>query len=349
MGAGLSGVAMAETLLGEGQKVTVFDDASQKASMVAGGLYNPVVLKQFNLVWEGKRLMEVALPFYRSLEDKLDGHFDDKLQVLRRFATVEEQNKWFEAADQPGLSDFLSLKLLSNTNQGVDAPFGFGEVLSSGRIQTARLLNSYRKYLEGTGSFRKEGFDYGEIALGEDGVSYQGFPVDGIIFAEGYGLRANPFFNYLPLQGTKGELLEIHAPGLKEQRVLKAGIFLIPLGGDRYLAGATYARRDHSPEPTDAAREELLRGLRKLIRCDFEVTGQRAGIRPTVPDRRPLVGGHPKYAGLYVINGMGSRGVLIAPYTARCLADRILHGHPLPESMDCARFSRRFFKFENPS
>jgi glycine/D-amino acid oxidase-like deaminating enzyme len=95
VGAGLSGLAMAETLIREGQRVTVFDDASQKASMVAGGLYNPVVLKHFRLVWEGKLLMETALPFYRALEEKLAGHFDGKLQVLRRFATAEEQNKWF--------------------------------------------------------------------------------------------------------------------------------------------------------------------------------------------------------------------------------------------------------------
>ncbi|MGB5191130.1 FAD-dependent oxidoreductase, partial [Robiginitalea sp.] len=79
VGSGLSGLATAETLLGEGHQITVFDDGSQKASMVAGGLYNPVVLKRLNLTWEGKRLMNLALPFYRALEKKLGVDFDEKI------------------------------------------------------------------------------------------------------------------------------------------------------------------------------------------------------------------------------------------------------------------------------
>lgn len=346
VGAGLAGVAMAEMLIREGQEVTVFDDGSQKASMVAGGLYNPVVLKRFKLAWEGRQLMEEALPFYRELEGKLGRVFDDKLAVLRRFATAEEQNNWFEASDRPGLSDYLSPDLLSNANEALHAPFGFGEVLSAGRLRTARLLGAYRLYLEENGSLRKEGFLYPELEVREGGVTYQGLEADGVVFADGFGLRENPYFRYLPLNGSKGELLEIHAPDLGEARVVKAGIFLIPLGGDRYLAGATYSHSDLSPGPTPEAREDILRGLRKFLRCDFHVTGQRAGIRPTVPDRRPLVGAHPRHAALFVINGMGSRGVLIAPYAARCLARCILQGEPLPESMDCARFSRRFHKAE---
>lgn len=344
VGAGLAGMAMAETLIGEGQGVTVFDDGSQKASMVAGGLYNPVVLKRFNLAWKGKELMEVSLPFYRRLEKKLQLDFDEKTPVLRLFSSAGEQNDWFGAADQPGLSTYLSTSLLSNSNTAISAPHGFGEVRDTGRIHTARMLAGYRDYLEGIGSLKRSAFVYRDLGFGQKGVSYQGLEADGIVFSEGFGLLQNPYFNYLPLNGNKGELLEIHAPKLKESRVVKAGIFLIPLGGDRYLAGATYTRKDLSPEPTAQAREQLLSGLRKVIQCDFEVTGQRAGIRPTVPDRRPLVGAHPEHAGLFVINGMGSRGVLIAPYTAQCLARHILTEAPLPESMDCARFSKRYFK-----
>ena len=85
-------------------------------------------------------------------------------------------------------------------------------------------------------------------------------------------------------------LLEIHAPGLKESNVIKAGIFLIPLGDDKYLAGATYSHKDKRPEPSQEGREILLNGLAKVRQSDFKVTGQRAGMRPTVPDRRPLGG-----------------------------------------------------------
>ena len=342
VGSGLSGLATAETLLGEGHQITVFDDGSQKASMVAGGLYNPVVLKRLNLTWEGKRLMNLALPFYRALEKKLGVDFDEKISILRLFASVEEQNKWFEATDQPGLSEYLSTPLIANTNEAIHAPYGYGEVLHTGRIHTATLLSAYREYLEGIGSLQRKAFCFSDLRIEEDGVRYEGLHAGGVIFSEGFGMRSNPYFNYLPLEGNKGELLEIYAPDLKESRVIKAGIFIIPTGNDHYLAGATYDRNAEDPEPSAQARATLLKGLHKFIQCDFEITRQWAGIRPTVADRRPLVGVHPEHSTLFVINGMGSRGVLLAPYAARCLAGLILRGEPVPEGMDCIRFSRRF-------
>ena len=85
---------MAETLLNMGRSVLVFDDGSQRASKVAGGLYNPVVLKRFSLAWEGQRLMSFSIPFYESLEKKLGVSIDEKLSVLRLLGSVKEQNDW---------------------------------------------------------------------------------------------------------------------------------------------------------------------------------------------------------------------------------------------------------------
>jgi len=349
VGFGLSGMALTETLQGQGNTVTVFDDQSQKASRVAGGLYNPVVLKRLNLSWEGSRLMQTALPFYRDLEMKLGVEFDQKLPVLRLLSSPGEQNAWFEAADKPGLSEFLHPEIISNDNPALKAPYGFGRVLHTGRVHTSRMLQAYHNYLSETGSLRQEAFQHKALNFGRDGVEYKGLKADGVIFCEGFGLRANPFFSYLPLNGTKGELLVIQAPEYREQRVIKSGVFTIPLGEDRYLVGATYNRKDQSPEPTPASREELLGKVRKFLMCDFAVVGQRAGIRPTVPDRRPLVGAHPECPGLYVLNGMGSRGVLIAPFAAQALSRLILMGEPLPEAMDCGRFSRRYEKLRRKS
>lgn len=344
VGSGLAGVAMAETLLGQGHSVLVYDNHSQKASMVAGGLYNPVVLKRLNLSWEGSRLMAFSIPFYEALQAKLGVEFDEKLPVMRVLATAREQNDWFQAADQSGVSEFLSPRIEENTNPCLEAPFGLGEVRHTGRIHTARLLAAYREALAGSGNLREEVFEHQNLEIEKEGVRYQGLKARGVIFCEGFGLRQNPYFKYLPLNGTKGELVRIHAPALKAARVIKSGVFLIPLGEDRYLVGATYSWKDKSPGPTEAAREEILTKLRKFLRCDFTVEGQQAGIRPTVPDRRPLVGRHPRLPQLYVLNGLGSRGVLIAPYAAHCLYRFMEQGKALPEAMDCTRFSKRYEK-----
>ena len=344
VGSGLAGMAMAETLDRQGHSMVVFDDRSQKASMVAGGLYNPVVLKRLNLSWEGARLMAYSVPFYEALEEKLGISFDEKVPVLRLLASVREQNDWFHACGQPGLGEFLAPEIRENKNPGLKAPYGLGEVRHTGRIHTARLLEAYRERLSRAQSLREEPFRFADLELEKDGVRYQGLEARGIVFCEGFGLRQNPYFNYLPLQGTKGELVRIHAPALQESRVIKSGVLIIPLGQDAYLVGATYSHKDKTPGPSEAAREELLRKLEKFLRCDYQVVGQQAGIRPTVPDRRPLVGSHPAHPRLFVLNGMGSRGVLIAPYAAHCLYRHMAFGEALPEAMDCGRFRKRYEK-----
>ena len=232
VGCGLAGMALSETLLREGHTIAVFDDRSQQASMVAGGLYNPVVLKRLNLTWEGSRLMREAIPFYGKLEEKLGVPLDEKLAVLRLFTSAGEQNAWLEATDRPGLSEFLAPEIHKNENTALHAPYGFGRVRHTGRIHTARLLDSYRSYLREEGWLREEPFRHELLRSDGSSVHYQGLEATAIIFCEGFGLRGNPFFNYLPLQGTKGELLRIHAPDLTESRVIKSGVFIIPLGGD---------------------------------------------------------------------------------------------------------------------
>ena len=216
--------------------------------------------------------------------------------------------------------------------------------MNTGRVHTTRLLEAYKSRLSLEGKLREEFFDFDQLRPEAEGISYKDVKAASVIFCEGFGLRKNPYFNYLPLNGTKGELLVINAPELKEPRVIKSGVFIIPIGEDRYLVGATYKWKDYTNTPTEDARTELLEKLKKFLLCDFEVEEQHAGIRPTVPDRRPLVGRHPLYHQLYVLNGLGSRGVLIAPYAAHCLYRFMEVDDPIPEAMDCTRFVRRFEK-----
>ena len=83
--------------------------------------------------------------------------------------------------------------------------------------------------------------------------------------------------------------------------------------------------------------------LNAFITCDYEVVDQLAGIRPTVTDRRPLVGRHPKHENMFVLNGFGSRGVMIGPWASQRLFDFIEDGKPLHPEIDIARFTAKHF------
>jgi glycine/D-amino acid oxidase-like deaminating enzyme len=347
VGLGLAGIAFCEELEAAGKEFMVFEDHSQHSSTVAGGLYNPVILKRFTPVWNADDQLEVALPFYEALEAKLQVQFDEKLAVLRRFAAIEEQNMWFEAADKPKLTRYLDTTLIKNTNQAVDAPFSLGKVKETGRVFTGKLLKAYRSYLENQQKLRVESFQYDQLQISQDSVRYKNIQAKYIVFCEGFGIKQNPYFNYLPLKGTKGELLYIKAPNLQVDYVLKSSVFLIPQGDDIYTVGATYNWADKTNIPTAEARKELLEKLAKIIRCDYEVIDQVAGIRPTVVDRRPLVGTHPTHNQLAILNGLGTRGVMIGPTVAKQLFQHLEHEIMLPEDISIKRFEKLLNKREN--
>jgi glycine/D-amino acid oxidase-like deaminating enzyme len=342
VGGGLTGIALAHLLEEQGHSFRLIADRAQGATGVAGGLYNPVILKRFTLAYRAEEQIDGMDSFYKSIEAKLQQSVDEKLEVFRIFHSVEEQNNWFAASDKPGLERFLSATIHQNTNEKISAPHGLGKVLETGRVDTAKLQTAYLNYLDHQGWLLAERLNHKELKHLSDGVHYKDLQAQRIVFAEGFGLKQNPFFNYLPLTGTKGELLTIHCPGLQLSKVIKAGVFIIPMGNDLYRIGATYKWKDKTETTTAESREELLQKLAVFLEADFKVVDHRAGIRPTVTDRRPLVGQHPEYAHYWLLNGMGSRGVMTAPFAAELLYKSMEEGQALPEEIDIARFSDKW-------
>ncbi len=338
VGCGLAGVSFSEELRAQGKSFVVFDNQSQQASIVAAGLYNPVILKRFTGVWKAKEQLDMAMVFYENLERLLEVKLDYKLPIYRRFTSVEEQNDWFSASDKPTLENFLSPKVIKNDNLLIDAPFGFGKVLETGRIDTSTLLKHYKLFLKRINSYINETFDHSAVAFQNDVVIYKEITAKFIVFAEGFGMVDNPYFKNLPLNVAKGEVLTIRAPDLKMEFILKSSVFVVPESDGLYSVGATYNWEDKSNAITEIAKTELLDKLKGILSCDYEVVGQVAGIRPTVKDRRPLVGTHPNHKNMAILNGLGTRGVMIGPDVAKQLFQHLEHGVALESEIDIKRF-----------
>ena len=337
VGSGLSGVMLCEALRKRGKSFKVISNKSQQASIVASGLYNPVVLKRFNKAWDAEKHLPVAMSAYEELELFLGIKIDYKLPIYRLFSSIEEQNNWIIASDKIPLRPYLISNIKSNTNQNIYAPYGYGEVKNTGRIDTKLLLESYSNVLNNEKLISHESFEYDKLKISKK-IVYKGIESENIIFSEGFGVRQNPFFNYLPIEGTKGELIIINAPKLNSEVIIKSSVFIIPIGNNNYLVGSTYAWDDFNNDPTINAKNKLLNKLDKLVLCPYRVVYQRAGIRPTVIDRRPLVGQHKSHENLYILNGLGSRGVLIAPTVANALINFIEDELPLQKEINISRF-----------
>ncbi|MBS7233884.1 FAD-binding oxidoreductase [Flavobacterium psychroterrae] len=351
VGSGLAGISFAEIALKNNKTILVIDNKSQNSSKVAGGLYNPVILKRFSEVWKAQEQLVLMNDFYNEIEDKLKAKFNFKLPILRKFFSIEEQNNWFAASDKKNLTPFLSTKLITKKYNSIDSPHDYGEVLHTGYVDTALLLDSYKEYLQENNLLLEEFFDSIYIEFFDYGIQYKNIQARHIIFAEGFGLHKNPFFNYLPLDGTKGELFIIKAPDLNLDVIVNTSVFILPLGNDLFKVGATYNWQDKTDLPTEEGKQELIDRIKEIITCDFEIVKHFGGVRPTVKDRRPLIGTHHERKSLHILNGLGTRGVMLGPAMAKALFDNIENEIPLDREIDIQRFHKKYLKtliFDRP-
>jgi glycine oxidase len=341
VGLGLAGTAFAEVACQNNKSFFTFDNFQKSSSEVAGGVFNPVVLKRFTLVWQAQQQMDLLFDFYPKIERRLDNKLLHKISTYRKFASLEEQNNWSVVAERPLFENLVNSEIIFKDYKSVEAPFGFGEVKNTGYLDIPLLLFSYKASLKNNGLVSEEQFDYSELHITDEYVEYKGRKAKSIIFSEGFGMKNNPYFNYLPLDGAKGEVLTIKSKELDLDVLLKAGRFILPIGNDLYKVGATYEWEDKTDIPTEKGKEELLTDLKEIINCDFEIVDHQAGIRPTVKDRRPLVGKHKSFHNLFVLNGLGTRGVMLAPYLAQKLFDFIEFDLPLEREINIDRIKEK--------
>ncbi len=339
VGAGLAGIAVCEALNKRNLSHTVFaHQALPTASTAAAGLYNPVVLKRFTAAWKASELMASSPEVYRKISLQINKKLDYKQSIFYKFSNAAQHNHWVHAAQQPALSPFMKPLPTNIDWPGVLAPFGVGHVQHTGRIDTKALVSAYASMLLNQGRLINQAFEFSALQQDGQALRYMNIEAKHIVFCEGMGLKKNPFFKQLPLVGTKGQSLIIHAPKLVLEGILKSAIFLIPLENSRYWVGATYDWHDHSLEPTVEGQAFLIKKLKQLISVDFIIEQVVVGIRPTVTDRRPLVGTHPNFKNIHLLNGLGTRGVLLAPYAAQRLIEHIEEGKPLEAEINLCRF-----------
>ncbi|NEV94833.1 FAD-dependent oxidoreductase [Psychroflexus sp. YR1-1] len=338
VGFGIAGLSVAKQLELRSRTFDIIADESQDASKVAGGVLNPVALKRYNLAWNAEEFMPQAIDFYSQFNSESGEAFFKSVPVYKLFSSAEDQNNWTVASDQRLLEPFLNPKIQKVT-ASVQSDFKAGEVLQSHLLSLKSLIEHEKERYIHTSQFISEPLKHAELHISRDEVIYKQGTYKAVVFCEGYGITDNPFFNWLPVYGNKGEYLIFKSVDLKaNESIFKAKNFLIPLGNDLYKYGATYSRENLNDLPTEGARVELKDKLSGMINCDFEIVDQVAGVRPTVRDRKPVLGRHPRYKNLYILNGFGSRGVMAAPGLSEQLVDCILQGKDIDQAINLSRF-----------
>jgi glycine oxidase len=340
VGQGLAGSILTYELLKQGHSVTIIDsDSGARSSRVAAGIFHPLVFKRTTLTWKSDVLFDFLEEYYPELEKELGGKFYHPMPYLRYFASQGERENWLKFMADDEYKSFLGDVVDESPIEGVTSTFGVGLVKRSGWVYTNALLDLFEIYFIEKEILIADNFDYNLIDFKANKVAYKNLVADKIIFAEGYGITQNPYFNYLPLKATKGQVLTVEVVALAEDSIINRKVFALPLGDKQFKVGATYEWEWKHEEPTPELRADLETKLTGLVDLSFEVVSHQAGIRPSVHDRRPLIGLHPQHPQLAVFNGMGSKGVMIAPYFAKEFVSYLNSSGELDKEIDIKRFN----------
>jgi len=328
VGQGLAGTALAAELLKRERKFMVIDRfRMNSSSLVATGLINPVIARNLNMYWNADYFLPYAEKSFRQMEKRLGESFYTPLEMLRIFRSDEERRKLeerLEAHPNPYVGPFRA-----EVPDGIAAPGGAAPIRGVAYLETKTLLPAMRQYLRKAGILLEEPFDYGKLQCEGPVLQYGLWEAERIVFAEGPGVIENPWFPDLPFAFTKGELLTLEIEGGPQHTVISKGQNLVPTGDKRYKFGASYAWDYSDARPTPEARALLEERLRELLQLPYKIIGQEAGIRPTVRDRKPLLGSAGSDPRIALLNGLGSHGAIMAPALARDLIDYLENDKPL--------------------
>ena len=340
VGQGISGTLLSAELLKNGKTVLVIDDEKQiTASKVSAGLYNPIVFKRVVKSWMIDELIPVLNESYAFMESCCHQTFHTPRNIIKVFVNDDEKAQWLKKTADPNYNDYLGKEISEQNFEGCIKPHqGLAFVHKAGNVDVNLMITTWASYLKSIDSYLPAQFNYDDIELLNNGLRWKDFEAQYIIFCEGYHAKDNPFFPNLPFVPAKGEVLTVKIDALKTgQDVLNKGVFVLPEGKQLFRVGATYVWDKIDEENTPQGLEELTQKLEKLIQTKYTVVDQKAGIRPSTKDRRPLVGKHPQLPQLAIMNGMGTKAVLLAPYFAKQLFENLFLGKNLHPEVNINR------------
>jgi glycine oxidase len=334
-GAGIIGVSLALELRERGLAVLILDGAEPggEASSAAAGMLaaadpeTPSALRP--MAFESARMFP---EFVRKLETA------GKIQVdFRRIGTIALLPDAPAPAEYRSLStDELQRLEPSLKNAGQSAFFVQEDSVDPFLLMQAALAAARNLGIEIRGHA-----EVNDIRPRDNGVQVL-TPADA--FTARCAVDCRGAWSGAPVRPRKGQMLYVQPRTAVLQHVLRApDVYLVPRSSGKVLVGATVEDVGYDKSVDPATIRSLLSAAAKYL-PDFSsapITQSWAGLRPGTPDDLPILGptGTP---GVFIASGHFRNGILLAPITAKIMAD-LVEGRPSP--LDIGAFAP--FRFHN--
>ncbi len=319
IGQGLAGTLLAWEAYFQHIPFTITDDGKHNASKTAGGLIDPLAGQRYLQAWKAQEVIPVALAFYQKIESILGLKVLHLKNSIRFFTSDSDKELWIKKQHHPSVGHYFIHPQKVFFPEHIHAPLGGIEVTPSGNLDTKLFLEASARFFKTLDRF-----------------DTQNTPLT--IFCEGYRAQFNPYFQHLPWNSSKGNVLTLNTT-LPDTHILHKGKWILPLGNRQFKLGSTYSIDISTETPDPDSQSELLGFLSQFNKAnDTVVIGHEAGIRPILKDNRPVLGRHPHHSNVAIFNGLGSRGVSLGPTLAKQLLNHLIHDAPLEKEVSLERF-----------
>lgn len=348
VGAGIVGCAVGYELARRGASVEIVDDrpAGGGATQASGGMLAP-----WNEAPEGGPLLELAARgldeydrFVASLaRDTVSFLYrrNGTLEVATREAGLTRLHEIAAAAAQRGVPceilDAADLRHMETSlspavrggilfpSQGfVSAPDLIRALVTAARRHGARLVQQGRV-----------------VRITRRGEETQVVTERGAIVTDIVVIAAGSWSGQIEIEGAasapvkpvRGQLLHLSWTVSPPSRVMWAErCYAIPWPDGTVLVGATVEDAGFDESTTVDGVRGLLESAADLLPAasGARFLSARAGLRPATPDHLPIIGRSTAMPAVFYATGHHRNGVLLAPLTARLVADSILDGRDDP-------------------
>jgi glycine oxidase len=344
-GGGVIGLALAFELAGRGASVSIFDRAEpgREASWAAAGMLAPLTERHASAAFQD--LCETSLAEYPEFaarvreasgvdpELRIDGilhaaYDEERFDLLRRRAQELERDghevRLLERAEtlraEPAIGRTVRGSLL---------------VAAEGHVDNRRLGRALELACRARGVGVHGGvavtaveFDERRVLGVHTELGYR--DCDAVVNAAGAwagSLPGVPAACRPHVRPVKGQMLALQIPeGFIRRPVWMPDAYVVPRSGGRLLIGATSEERADTRVTAEGVHGLLHAALQAAPGLrDFALSETWAGLRPATLDGLPALGPTPR-EGYFVACGHYRNGILLAPATARLLADAVLDG-----------------------
>jgi len=354
LGGGIIGCALAEELARRGQRVVLIErgtvgaeSSSAAAGILAAQMDLPEPGPLFELCQEARRMYPRWVTHLEQRSGLSIGYYVDGILYLamtgREEKRMERRARWQRKL---GLRvERWSRKEVQQHEPSVDGKVKRGfHFPTEAQVDNVRLMEALAAACRKAGVELREQVTVKRLLL--RGRSIRGVDTDqGELLSPvvvnclgSWASMGGRFPIPVPVEPARGQMLAFSGPPrLFRHAVMSEDAYVIQRRDGRLLVGSTVEFAGFEKALTLEGIHGILLGLRHMSSALNQCTFLEAWacLRPYTPDHLPIIG-PTSIEGLYVATGHFRHGILLAPITAKVLAELILQGR---SSFDLAPFS----------